>query len=223
MFGSYPKRIQAIQDLNAWKNGPIAFEPPAAVAEFVEKDWPLRWIFNYGLAVHGSSFSGKSGRLPDNEHFRQELERFLRRLGYRLVLKELKHPKQAKPGEAIKLAMKWQNTGSAPCYRPYRIAYRLSNDNGDTTTIVGLEAVDKWMPGEIELFTEEFFQQPADLPPGPNNEVAETIPLPDDLPSGTFTLSIAVVGDDKTPVVQLGIEGRDKDGWYPLSRITISR
>ena len=81
MFGSYPKRIQAIQDLNAWQNGPIAFEPPAAVAEFVEKDWPLRWIFNYGLAVHGSSFSGKSGRLPDDEHFRQELERFLRRLG----------------------------------------------------------------------------------------------------------------------------------------------
>ena len=131
MFGSYPKRIQAIQDLNAWKNGPIAFEPPAAVAEFVEKDWPLRWIFNYGLAVHGSSFSGKSGRLPDDDHFRQELERFLRRLGYRLVLKELKHPKQAKPGETIKLAMKWQNTGSAPCYRPYRLAYRLSNDDGD--------------------------------------------------------------------------------------------
>ena len=134
MFGSYPKRIQAIQDLNAWKNGPIAFEPPAAVAEFVEKDWPLRWIFNYGLAVHGSSFSGKSGRLPDDDHFPQELERFLRRLGYRLVLKELKHPKQAKPGEAIKLVMKWQNTGSAPCYRPYRVAYRLSNNNGDTTS-----------------------------------------------------------------------------------------
>jgi hypothetical protein len=222
MFGSYPKRIQAIQDLNAWKNGPIAFEPPAAVAEFVEKDWPLRWIFNYGLAVHGSSFSGKSGRLPDDDHFRQELERFLRRLGYRLVLKELTHPKQAKPGKAIKLAMKWQNTGSAPCYRPYRIAYRLSNNDGDTTTIVGLETVDQWMPGKIELFTKEFFEQPGDLPPGPINEVVETIPLPEDLPSGTFTLSIAVVGEKGTqPVVQLGIEGRAKDGWYPLSTLEI--
>ncbi len=32
MFGSYPRRIQEIEDLDAWRQGPIAFEPPAAVA-----------------------------------------------------------------------------------------------------------------------------------------------------------------------------------------------
>jgi hypothetical protein len=224
MFNSYPKRIQAIHDLKAWENGPIAFEPPAAVAEFVEKDWPLRWIFNYGLAVHGSSFSGKSGRLPDDDHFRTELERFLRRLGYRLVLKELKHPKQAEPGEAITLAMKWQNTGSAPCYRPYRVAYRLTDTEGTHRVIAGNVTVDKWMPGEIELFTEEFFEQPADLPPGEVAGVADSIRLPDDLPSGTYKLSIGVVGEeDSEPVVQLGIEGRSEDGWYPLSTIALSQ
>ena len=224
MFGSYPKRIQAIQDLNAWKNGPIAFEPPAAVAEFVEKDWPLRWIFNYGLAVHGSSFSGKSGRLPDDEHFRQELERFLRRLGYRLVLKELSHPSNAQPGTEIRLAMKWQNVGSAPCYKPYRVAYRLSNDQGYAKVFVGKLTVDKWLPGSIELFTEEFFKEPKDLPPGEIVEVADTISLPNDLPSGIYTLSLAVVGQEDTkPVVQLGIKGRSADGWYPLSKMTILR
>jgi hypothetical protein len=224
MYGSYPKRIQAIQDLNAWKNGPIAFEPPAAVSEFVEKDWPLRWIFNYGLAVHGSSFSGKSGRLPDDEHFRQELERFLRRLGYRLVLKELQHPKQAKPGEAIKLAMKWQNVGSAPCYQPYRVAYRLSNDQGYAKVFVGKLTVDKWLPGFIELFTEEFFKEPKDLPPGKIVEVADTISLPDDLSPGTYTLSLGIVGQEDTkPVVQLGIKGQNEEGWYSLSTVAISR
>ena len=40
---------------------------------------------------------------------REEVERFLRRLGYRLVLKELRHPKQMKRGEELHLAMKWQN------------------------------------------------------------------------------------------------------------------
>ncbi len=224
MFGSYPKRIQAIQDLNPWKNGPIAFEPPAAVAEFVEKDWPLRWIFNYGLAVHGSSFSGKSGRLPDDEHFRQELERFLRRLGYRLVLNELKHPKQTTPGGTLNLAMKWQNTGSAPCYRPYRLAYRLIDGDGNHRIFVGGVTVEKWLPGEIELFTEEFFKQPADLPPGDIIDVADSIRLPGDLSPGTYELSIAVVGEEGTePVVQLGIEGRSADGWYPLSKVKISR
>ena len=38
-------------------------EPPRAVVEFVEKDRPLRWIFNYALACHGSLFSGKSGAI----------------------------------------------------------------------------------------------------------------------------------------------------------------
>jgi hypothetical protein len=224
MFHSYPKRIQAIQDLNAWKNGPIAFEPPAAVSEFVEKDWPLRWIFNYGLAVHGSSFSGKSGRLPDDDHFRQELERFLRRLGYRLVLKELKHPDRVKAGETLELAMKWQNTGSAPCYRPYRLAYRLTDSDGEHQAFVGGVTVNKWLPGEIELFTEEFLKQPADLPPGEVSDVADLIRLPDDLLPGTYKLSIAVVGENDTePVVQLGIEGRNEEGWHPLSTVAISR
>ena len=223
MFGSYPKRIQAIQDLEAWKNGPIAFEPPAAVSEFVEKDWPLRWIFNYGLAVHGSSFSGKSGRLPDDDHFREELERFLRRLGYRLVLREFQHPKKVKAGGNLELSMKWQNTGSTPCYKPYRVAYRLSNDKGYENVVVGKVTVNKWMPGEIELFTEEFFKEPADLPPGEVVDVADSIQLPDVMTPGTYMLSIGIVDESREPVVQLGIEGRDKDGWYPLSKVTISR
>ena len=127
-------------------------------------------------------------------------------------------------GEAIKISMKWHNTGSAPCYQPYRVAYRLSNNNGDTTKIVGLETVEKWMPGEIQLFTEDFFEQPADLPPGPINEVSETIRMPDDLKPGHYQLSIGVVGEKGAkPLVQLGIEGRSEDGWYSLSKIRVVR
>ena len=224
MQNGYPEWIRQTQAEIAWKNGPIAFEPPAAVSEFVEKDWPLRWIFNYGLAVHGSSFSGKSGRLPDDDHFRQELERFLRRLGYRFVLNELKHPSETRPGDNFPLAMKWQNVGSAPCYKPYRVAYRLTDGDGDHYVFVGSVTAEKWLPGEIELFTEEFFKEPADLPPGEIVDVADSIRLPDDLSPGAYTLSLAVVGEEDTkPVVQLGIEGRSDDGWYPLSTITVTR
>ncbi len=223
MFNSYPQRIGAIQDLDAWKHGPIAFEPPAAVAEFVEKQWPLRWIFNYGLAVHGSSFSGKSGRLPEDDHFREELERFLKRLGYRLVLRELKHPKESQADTALEIAMKWQNIGSAPCYRPYRVAYRLSNEAGYVKILVGHVTVEQWMPGEVELFTDEFFKQPPDLPPGVIAEVTDSVRLPADIPPGDYTLSLAVVGEDDTrPVVRLAIQGRSEDGWYPLSTLTVS-
>jgi hypothetical protein len=192
--------------------------------KWVNEGWSLRFIFNYALALHGSVINNKSASLPEGEHVRDEVERFLRRLGYRLVLTELKHPKQAKPGETLKLAMKWQNTGSAPCYRPYRLAYRLTDGDGANRSLVGHVTVEKWLPGEIELFTEQFFKEPADLPPGKVIDVADSIRLPDDLSPGTYKLSIAVVGEgDVKPVVQLGIEGRSEDGWYPLSTVTISR
>ena len=155
---TYPSLIQEAKVHEAWKNGPIAFEPPGEVREFVEKGWPLRWIFNYGLALHGSSFSGKSGRLPDDEGFRQELERFLRRLGYRLVLRELTHPAQAQPGTKLELVMQWQNVGSAPCYKPYRLAYRLASGSGYRKTFVSDVAVHRWLPGSIELFTAGLLQ-----------------------------------------------------------------
>jgi hypothetical protein len=224
MRNGYPGWIRQTKVEEAWKKGPIAFEPPLEVSEFVDKDRPLRWIFNYGLALHGSYFSGKSGRLPQDERFRQELGRFLRRLGYRLVLTELSHPSQAQPGGKVQLAMRWRNVGSAPCYKPYRLAYRLSNNQGYEKVIVGAVTVNKWLPGSIELFTEEFFKEPKDLPPGDAHEVNESITLPNEIKPGTYTLSVAVVAlEDAKPVVRLGIKGRSEDGWYPLSKIIVTR
>ena len=221
MRDGYPNWIEGTMVQDVWKTAPIAYEPPRAVAEFVEKGWPLRWIFNYGLACHGTYFNGKSEKLPDNEEFRQELERFLRRLGYRLVLKELSHPPQAKPGQKLELALKWQNVGSAPCYRPYRVAYRLNGEQG-AKVFVGGVTVSRWLPGSIDLFTEEFFKEPKDLPPGPICDVSAAIDLPTDLPAGKYTISVAVVDESSAPVVRLAIKGRADDGWYPISRIQIS-
>jgi hypothetical protein len=122
----------------------------------------------------------------------------------------------------LNLAMKWQNSGSAPCYRRYRLAYRLTDDDGRHRSFVGKVTVNEWLPGEIELFTEDFFKQPADLPPGEVVDVADSIRLPDSLTPGTYELSIAVVDQtDDEPVVQLGIEGRNDDGWYPLSTLEV--
>ena len=103
MRHGYPSWIRQTKVENAWKTGPIAYEPPHAVAEFVEKGWPLRWIFNY-------------------------------------------------------------------------------------------------------------------------NEVRDTIPMPADLVPDDYSLSIAVVGEKSgEPVVRLGIKGRADDGWYPLSKVSVTR
>jgi hypothetical protein len=192
--------------------------------KWVDEGWSLPFIFNYALALHGSYVNNKSAPLPKGEQVRPELERFLRRLGYRLVLTELKHPATVRPGDDLRLAMRWQNVGSAPCYRPYRVAYRLSDGRGLQRVLVGKVTVNHWLPGSIELFNEEFFKQPAELPPGKVNDVADEVRLPADLPSGEYALSLGIVAPDTDrPVVRLGIQGRGEDGWYSLSKLRVER
>jgi hypothetical protein len=121
------------------------------------------------------------------------------------------------------LLMKWQNVGSAPCYKPYRLAYRLSNEQGYSRVFISSITVNGWLPGSIELFTEEFFKEPRDLPAGEVAVATDRITLPGDIPAGVLTLSLAVVDEHTSnPVVRLGIKGRAKDGWYPVSEIKVS-
>jgi hypothetical protein len=221
---AYPQRLPEANALHAWKTSPVAWETCWDMRKWVDEGWSLRFIFNYALALHGSCVNNKSAPLPEGDDVRAEVERFLRRLGYRLVLNELKHSSQAKPGGKIGLSMKWQNTGSAPCYRPFRLAYRLSNGQGYEKIVVSDITVNHWLPGSVELFTEEFFRQPADLPPGEVVSVTDAMILPQDISPGAYSLSIAVVGEEaEQPVVRLGIKGRADDGWYPVSRLEISQ
>ena len=223
MRNRYPEEYRQHNLADVWKTAPVSFEPPNNVSEFVEKGWPLRGIFNYGLALHGSSFSGKSAPLPDNEDFRRELRRFLRRLGYRLVLTEVSHPARLQPGsETLAITSKWRNIGAAPCYRPYRVAYRLTGSDGRRTVAVGEATVNTWLPGSVTLFDEAFEKEPPDLPTGETHEVVEKIAIPEDLPEGTYSLAVAIVAEaSKKPVVRLAIEGLATDGWYPLSTLKV--
>jgi len=221
---AYPKLLSAADAKDVWQTAPVAWETCWDMRKWVDEGWSLPFIFNYALALHGSYVNNKSAPLPKGEQVRPELERFLRRLGYRLVLTELKHPATVRPGDDLRLAMRWQNVGSAPCYRPYRVAYRLSDGRGLQRVLVGKVTVNHWLPGSIELFNEEFFKQPAELPPGKVNDVADEVRLPADLPSGEYALSLGIVAPDTDrPVVRLGIQGRGEDGWYSLSKLRVER
>lgn len=223
MRKAYPQMLPEADALNAWKHAPVAWETCWDMRKWVDEGWSLRFIFNYALALHGSYINNKSAPLPQGDVVRSEVERFLRRLGYRLVLRRLQHPATVKPGSRFDVAMQWQNTGSAPCYRPYRIAYRLRRDDYVHVFVSDI-TVNKWLPGSIELFTDEFFQEPPDLPPGRLHDVSDSIQLPKDIAAGTYELSIGVVGtDNDRPVVQLAIEGRDSEGWYPISQVAVKQ
>ncbi len=224
MRNGYPLYIREAGIQDVWKTAPVAWETCWDMRKWVSEGWPLRYIFNYALACHASYINNKSAPLPQAENVRPEVERFLRRLGYRLVLKELTHPSQVAPGAKLKLVMKWQNTGSAPCYKPYRLAYRLAGANGPAFHVIGETPVNRWLPGSVPLFTESFMKEPPDLPPGDVHSVEHVLTLPETLSDGDYNLSIAVV-DATTgqPAVRLGIQGRADDGWYPVSKVRVGR
>ena len=221
MLQGYPTYIRESGIQDTWKTAPVAWETCWDMRKWVKDGWSLRYIFNYALACHASVINNKSAPLPQANNVRPEIERFLRRLGYRLVLKELKHPVQVRAGEKFTLSMKWQNVGSAPCYRPYYLSYRLDNGKDKEWGFDGDVKVNRWLPGSIDLFTPDFFKMPKDLPPGEINAVGDSIDIPADLPVGRYTLSIAAVDSLMNPVLRLGIKGRAEDGWYPLSKIQV--
>ena len=222
MRKAYPVMVRQGHVAQAWTRAPVAWESCWDMRRWVKEQWPLRFIFNFALAHHGSVLNNKSAPLPPGPQVRPEIERFLRRLGYRLVLKRLTHPARVQAGRPMALAMTWQNVGSAPCYRPYRVAYRLTGA-GRSETLVGGVTVEGWMPGTAADLSEPALSSPDwDLPRGPPADVRDRVTLPADLPPGTYRLAVGIVGTDgAAPVVRLGIEGRDADGWYPLGTIVV--
>jgi hypothetical protein len=161
--------------------------------------WDVRAIFDYALSFHASHMNNKSAPIP--EELRDEVARFLRRLGYRLVLRKLEHPRSVAAGGRVTLALAWENAGVAPPYRDDRLAFRFTDAAGKTLgTIVGKASIRGWLPGEKAV------QEEIDAPSVP----------------GTYGLSVAVVDPaSKEPAVRLAIAGRSEDGWYPLSRIEV--
>jgi len=208
---------------DAWQRAPVAWETCWDMRKWVEEGWSLRYIFNYALALHGSYINNKSAPLPTGAEVEPELRRFLKRLGYRFVIRQLEHPPRVAPGGRLAIRTEWQNLGSAPCYKPYRVAFRLRNASRQQI-FVGKTTVDRWMPGSVDIFAPGFLDNPPDLPPGPVYRVVESFTLSKDLSPGKYELAVGIVGLlDEVPVVQLGIRGRAEDGWYPLSSIEIER
>ncbi len=201
MKNMYPVQVQKTGAGDAWKTGPVAFESCWDMRKWKSEGWDIRFILDYGLEYHASYMNNKSAPIPEGT--RAEAERFIRRLGYRLVLRKLEHPRSAARGSTVTLAMAWENVGVAPPYRDYVLGVRLEGEGGQGgQAMAGKTSIKGWLPGSKEV--RETFQVPAGLPPG------------------RATLSIGVLDPaTQSPAVRLAIAGRRDDGWYPLGAIQI--
>ncbi len=216
----YPQSFREEKLNEVWKRGLVAYESCWDMRKWKQENWSLRYIFNYALATHASVLNNKSAPLPAGDDVRPEIERFVKRLGYRIVLRDVT---ASVSGRSVSLQSTWQNVGSAPVYRPYRIAWRLTSADGKTQSPTVTDALaSQFMPGDVEAFTEAFIKDPPDLPNGNPAKLDQTLKLNDQMAAGSYMLSAAVVdAETGKPVIRLANEGREADGWYTLGTLML--
>lgn len=202
MDDSYPPQIEKSDAAEVWKAAPVAFESCWDMRKWKDEGWDIPYIFDYALNYHVSYHNNKSARIPEGT--KHEVERFLRKMGYRLVLRQMKHSKAVARGSSLSVSMIWKNVGVAPPYRDYLLAVRLTNARSkETIVLAGETSIKGWLPGEIN--------------------VTESYKLPEDIKPGNYELAIAIIDPvTRKPAIRLAIAGRAEDGWYPLSKIEVA-
>jgi hypothetical protein len=198
----YPLHVQSAGAAEAWRRAPVAFESCWDMRKWQQEGWDVRYIFDYALSNHVSYVNNKSAPIPEGT--RGEVERLLRRMGYRLVVRKLRHPASVQPGQPISVTMTWDNVGVAPPYGDYRLAFRLTRLGETARPFVSITpaSIRGWLPGQRPVNTS--FQLAAEAT------------------AGSYELALAVTDPaSREPAVRLAITGQTPDGWYPLSRLSV--
>jgi Domain of unknown function (DUF4832)/Beta-galactosidase len=187
---------------NAWKTAPVQFEVCEDMQKWYDRGFDIDRILQKGLEWHGSVLNAKSSPVP--APWRGKVDEFLKKFGYRFVLRELSHASEAASGGSLLVNSRWENKGVAPIYRPWPLAYRLRSD-ADRVVATWRSAADlrSWLPG--------------------HRDVEDVVVLPVGVPAATYNLDVAILSEDgKTAHVELGIAGKRADKWYPASKVKIT-
>jgi len=200
MFDEYPMVLftNGVQD--HWRTAPVTLETCWTVGHWYKEGWDIDWIIEHGYKYHLSVFMPKSSYIP--EAWTDKIDAFNRRMGYRLVLRQMTLPIEAARGKTAQFQLWIDNVGVAPLYRPYSLAYRFRQ--GKKSAIVhSKQDVRKWLP-EYTWFSEK-------------------VSVPKSLSAGLAHVDIAIVDPaTDTPRVKLAIEEILDDGWHPMSAVEVT-
>jgi hypothetical protein len=185
----------------AWKTAPVQFEVCGVMQDWHDSGFDIDLILEKGLDWHMSVLNAKSSPVPPD--WRSRIDEFHKRMGYRMVLREMTHTSEAAPGDSLLLRSDWENLGVAPVYHPWPLAYRLRSDAD--------EVVAEWT-SSADLVT---------WLPGPH-QVDDVVQVPGDVAAGTYSLEVAILTEDESRAhVLLAIEGARADRWYALSEVQV--
>jgi hypothetical protein len=163
------------------------------------KGWDVDYIIDQSLKWHISSFNGKSSAVP--EEWWPAVNRWLKRMGYRFVLRKITYPSTVRAHGKLEFTSWWENKGVAPCYREFPFALRLKGA-GRTAVLATDADIRTWLPGDIVYDSSVF--------------------VPGDLAAGAYELEVALLDPvSREPKVKLAITGVQSDGWYPMGKIEV--
>ena len=201
MLDYYPDAIINYGMQDAWKKGPVSMEICWVMQKWKNDGWDIDYIINQSLKWHISSFNAKSSAVP--EEWWPSVNKWLKMMGYRFVLRKFSYPESVSPNEELTFKSWWENKGVAPCYKDFKLAIRLKSEFNVKIFITDAN-IKEWLPGDIVY----------------NNAFT----IPSGFPPGLYDVQIAIV--DKlnfNPVINLAIEGKDFEGWYQLGKINVTK
>ena len=193
MLDFYPENICNFKMEEAWKKAPVVFEACWHMNDWYLQGWDIDYIIDESLKWHISSFNSKGTTVP--EAWKENVERWLRRMGYRFELRKVEYQPAVLRGEKLSLRALWANVGVAPAYHKFPLIFRLVGDT-DTFTCQSKEDIRGWLPDTDILLEEE-------------------IEIPSALAAGSYFLELGIEN------IKLAIAG-EKDGYYRIGNVTVN-
>ena len=191
-----PKAYPSVGE--AWKTSPVAFESCSTMETWLAAGRDIDFIYSACLELHTSILNNKSSAIPPE--WWPATEKFLKRMGYRFVVRSVRHEKWLEPGNTLNLEMLIDNIGVAPPYRGYVPVFEIRRAGTRSRRDIILTSkadwdTRKWLPGRYDQKT--------------------AIKLPDDIKPGRYLVYFCLA-DPYTmePAVQLAVDGGDAQRWY---------
>ncbi len=199
MLDFYPENICNFHMQDAWKKAPVVFEACWHMNDWFLQGWDIDYIIDESLKWHISSYNNKGMTVP--EPWKKNVERWLRKMGYRFELRKLEYGSRVSRGMSLELRGLWANTGVAPCYKPYLVTVRLRSAS-QCYTYHSKTDIRYWLPDMDILWEEEFKIEESVLP-------------------GEYTLELGIeTGIEGVGNLKLAIAG-EKNGHYPMGTLII--
>ncbi len=195
----YPEELIRTGMQDAWRRAPVTMEVCWVMQYWKNQGWDIDHIIDESLKWHISSYNAKSSAVPAG--WWPQVNRWLKKMGYRLVLRKVTYPAEVRPAGKLAFTSWWDNKGVAPCYRRFPVALRLKSDRREVVLLTDAD-ITTWLPGD-SLFDSSVF-------------------IPPDCPPGKYQLELGLVDPQtRQPKVKLAVAGRDKQGWYALGKIDV--